>query len=733
MLQEDFEDSDQENDDLLNPKSLEDLMNSPSFSQVISTPVNKTPGELLLMILTFSLMNQLTQNAVSNLFKLFNNIFVSPILPDSKHMINKYFCYDEVEFHVSCPHCSAYVKQIENFKDELFCEICNTLIDISGPSCTNVFALINPVSEISEKLNTYSNHYFNVINNRQSELGIIKDVYDGSRYRKFVSSLPEETRRSYATFTFNTDGAPTTNSSNYSIWPIYLMINELPITDRFRELITCGIWFGKGKPDMNVFMKPFVKMVKNLANSGVNCVIEGAEHCIKVFPLCCCVDTVARAPFQGIKQFNGHYGCNWYLHYGKSFERSMRYSIVLEPNPVKRDKETHLENIIEFDEDEIEVNSVNSVTPLILLKNSFDIIYGFVPDYLHCYISGVGKQITNHLLTFLSADDIKCLDNLLYKIKIPHQLERLSRPISEKAFWKAREWENWILYYSIPLLSKKFSKSVMNYWSLLVESLYILLQTSISHVEILEVENKLKLFVQKTEQYFGLKAMTINVHQLLHIVKSIKHWGPLWAHSCYPFESENYQILNAIHSSKGVNLQLLKFLNLKKCIQKLEKQILPDATAVIKKYCRDMTGHRAKNSFKISNLTYMGKVNIEMSEDNRRKLIYKKLIKNGCLYTSCLKINKRSNNSIACLNDGRFVRLIKFIIVGSNEFDEVTLCNIIRTAPQNLSNHFSQLKFVIDIEENTTLISTNSIKSVAILINNGNQKYVCSLPNLLHY
>ncbi|EFN66114.1 hypothetical protein EAG_05121, partial [Camponotus floridanus] len=34
---------------------------------------------------------------------------------------------------------------------------------------------------------------------------------------------------------------------------------------------------------------------------------------IKVFTVCCCVDSVARAPMQDMVQ-HGHFGCNWCLH-----------------------------------------------------------------------------------------------------------------------------------------------------------------------------------------------------------------------------------------------------------------------------------------------------------------------------------------------------------------------------------------------------------------------------------
>ena len=53
----------------------------------------------------------------------------------------------------------------------------------------------------------------------------IEDVYDGSRYVEMQNYLSDPNNIS---FQVNTDGVALFKSSNRSIWPIYLRINELP-------------------------------------------------------------------------------------------------------------------------------------------------------------------------------------------------------------------------------------------------------------------------------------------------------------------------------------------------------------------------------------------------------------------------------------------------------------------------------------------------------------------------
>ena len=70
------------------------------------------------------------------------------------------------------------------------------------------------------------------MNVRPPEKHVIQDTYDGKQYQRFVKTLDPTIKNNYVTVTFNTDGAPLFESSSYSVSPIYLMINELPISVR---------------------------------------------------------------------------------------------------------------------------------------------------------------------------------------------------------------------------------------------------------------------------------------------------------------------------------------------------------------------------------------------------------------------------------------------------------------------------------------------------------------------
>jgi len=74
----------------------------------------------------------------------------------------------------------------------------------------------------------------------------ISDIYDGSMYKYWMNNEFLKNLHNFS-LSWYTDGVPVFKSTQISMWPIYLTINELPFKDRkkLENTLLLGLWFGK--------------------------------------------------------------------------------------------------------------------------------------------------------------------------------------------------------------------------------------------------------------------------------------------------------------------------------------------------------------------------------------------------------------------------------------------------------------------------------------------------------
>ena len=83
-----------------------------------------------------------------------------------------------------------------------------------------------------------------------------EDIYDGLLYREhFANNDGFLSQPNNISFMWYTDGMAIYHSTNFSIWPIYLVVNKLPYKERVKKdnIILAGLYFGTSKPVCNLF------------------------------------------------------------------------------------------------------------------------------------------------------------------------------------------------------------------------------------------------------------------------------------------------------------------------------------------------------------------------------------------------------------------------------------------------------------------------------------------------
>ena len=143
------------------------------------------------------------------------------------------------------------------------------------------------------------------------------------------------------------------------------------------------------------------------------------------------------------------------------------------------------------------------------------------PEHLHSLCLGVVKSLM--LLMFLKPGpwNLKeftgAIDKVFLKnVQPPDDVSRLPRSLSFLKVWKASEFLHWLIFYSVPIMTKFMKKEYFQHWVLLVISVQLLSQEKISADDLHLADELLRLFLRDVGLLYPESAYTYNMHQLEH-------------------------------------------------------------------------------------------------------------------------------------------------------------------------------------------------------------------------
>lgn len=275
-------------------------------------------------------------------------------------------------------------------------------------------------------------------------------------------------------------------------------------------------------------------------------------------------------------QFNGFYGCPYCEVPGKSVQTSERgytlsYPFNLDSQHGHHQLRTHTSltrNAREAEERKATGARQNAVCGVkgfswFSVLPNFDLVRGVAIDYMHCALLGVTKMMmtlwfdkSHKDKIFSIATKISEVDNRLLKIKPPNFIARLPRSLSEVSHYKASELKNFLLCYSIPMLFGILPEDQFQHFSLLVYSVFILLQERITSEDLANCRRMLMEFVLNIPVLYSERYSTSNAHLLLHLVDKVQDLGPLWCSSCFYFEDFNGQLRRLFHGTQHIESQI---------------------------------------------------------------------------------------------------------------------------------------------------------------------------------
>ncbi|KAM7303299.1 uncharacterized protein ISCGN_013263 [Ixodes scapularis] len=162
----------------------------------------------------------------------------------------------------------------------------------------------------------------------------------------------------------------------------------------------------------------------------------------KVYAVCCIADAPARAAVLNRKQFNGYYGCPWCYHKGTLVDGTLKYPHS--SSVTERTRRGVLQDVKAAVMTGTTKHGMYGPSPIARLQG-FDLVWGIVPDYMHCLLEDVTKQLTELWFTstgapFYIGNQMAAVDRRLAMIRPPNLFARATRWVRERDLWKAKEW-----------------------------------------------------------------------------------------------------------------------------------------------------------------------------------------------------------------------------------------------------------------------------------------------------
>ena len=276
----------------------------------------------------------------------------------------------------------------------------------------------------------------------------IEDVWDGSVLKKLRTPERFFSNSQNLALSLFTDGVPLYKSSQVSMWPVYIVILNLPASIRVNaeNVILCGLWVGPKKPQMSVLLDPVVESLSILSTSGIT-LESGSDRCIFRAKLVFGVfDRPAKAAVLNCKQFNGEYGCSVCIHPGKRLPNNSRIYL---PDTVYPER-THTDieaAAIKAQNSNTSVQGVNGISPL---SSIMDLVESFPVDYMHCVLEGVTKWLLKswfdskfHSAPYYIGRHKEQIDNQFCSQRPPKEFSRPPRSIVKHLnYWKASPSSN---------------------------------------------------------------------------------------------------------------------------------------------------------------------------------------------------------------------------------------------------------------------------------------------------
>ncbi|XP_052694382.1 uncharacterized protein LOC128172646 [Crassostrea angulata] len=518
---------------------------------------------------------------------------------------------------------------------------------------------------------------------------------------------------------------------------------------------------------MNTFF-PFVKEMRTLYNEGLSVETIAGKQTIYIITNTLTMDLQAQACVFNMMQHNGLCACIFceetgvVVKSGKGHTRSFPYREIKPKARTSESIDASVEQAVQ------QKKPVCGFHGRYILKhlpwNEFHV--NCTIDYMHGFLLGFLKRMMTLWIDGSSFEQpyfighkLKEIDKTLKNIKTPYIIHRTPRKIQNNLnHWKASEFRSFLLYYGIPCVEGILPNSYLEHFACLVEATFLLLQEKITAKDLNRCKKLLDVFYKCMAPLYGEETCGLNVHNLSHIVECVENWGPLWAYSCFSFDSCNGEISKAIHGKGNVSGEVYWAVHSEKILENEIKSLPHGKAKVLLKEIMSSRNTPNNENLEVGEQCYVMKplvkmniippslakeisIHLKIEEDKLQRIdIFKavKIQRNRFVFYSKQCGRVKQNNSYTVLlqqpiNRCDIVQVEYFIHISSPR-TTIGVCSgfqRVHSLVKGRAPHIQVLELKSQEEDNFMLVPVSLFEEHIVYMEASGRKIIARFPNFI--
>ena len=404
---------------------------------------------------------------------------------------------------------------------------------------------------------------------RQTDEGMLRDIYDGKIWSEFQPFLSEP--GNFAVM-LNMDFFQPYKHVQYSLGAIYLTILNLPrgTRNKSNNVILVGLIPGPHEPqhDINSFLEPLVNDLQQFwTGIELNVHSLNCKKKIRCALVCIACDLPAGRKTCGFLNYNARFGCSRCWKQFSGGVGSMDYSGFDRENWRQRTGPEHkqlacrlLSKKTKSDRNVAESQSGCRYSVLLELPY-FDAPRMLIIDPMHNLFLGSAKHFLKSILIgreIISESQFHVLQQRVDSMCVPPDIGRIPYKIrSGFSSFNADQWKNWVVYFSLIAMHDVLSNDILECWRHFVQACRVLSTKQISLENIQLGDAHLIQFCKRTQRLFGKESITPNMHMHCHLRSCIIDFGPLHGFWLYAFERYNGLLGAMPHNNHSIEVQIM--------------------------------------------------------------------------------------------------------------------------------------------------------------------------------